>query len=79
MTFSMSFMPAFMLPMCRSVEIESGRKPCLDGWDRDPPEKAAAAVADVEDHAALAAFEQGRDSRGPGRSSSPRRPEYTCV
>ena len=29
MTFSMSFMPAFMLPMCRSVEIESGRKPSL--------------------------------------------------
>ncbi len=27
MTLSMSFMPAFMLPMCRSVEIESGRKP----------------------------------------------------
>jgi hypothetical protein len=26
-TFSMSFMPAFMLPMCRSVEIESGQKP----------------------------------------------------
>lgn len=24
----MSFMPAFMLPMWRSVEIESGRKPC---------------------------------------------------
>jgi len=25
----MSFMPAFMLPMCKSVEIESGMKPCL--------------------------------------------------
>ena len=27
MTLSMSFMPAFMLLMCRSVEIESGRSP----------------------------------------------------
>ena len=27
MTFAMSFMPAFMLPVCRSVEIESGGSP----------------------------------------------------
>ena len=31
-TFSMSFIPAFMLPMCRSVEMESGGKPSfMDG------------------------------------------------
>ena len=29
MTLSMSFMPAFMLVMCRSVEIESGVKPAF--------------------------------------------------
>ena len=29
MTLSMSFMPAFMLLMCRSVEIESGTKPAF--------------------------------------------------
>ena len=29
MTLSMSFMPAFMLLMCRSVEIESGMKPAF--------------------------------------------------
>jgi hypothetical protein len=27
-TLVMSFMPAFILPMCKSVEIESGTKPC---------------------------------------------------
>jgi hypothetical protein len=27
MTLSMSFMPAFMLPACRSVEMVSGQKP----------------------------------------------------
>ena len=27
MTLSMSFMPPFMLPMCRSVEMASGRNP----------------------------------------------------
>ena len=27
-TLVMSFMPAFMLPVCRSVEIESGTNPC---------------------------------------------------
>ena len=54
-TFSMSFIPAFMLLMCRSVEIESGRKPCLHHRDRHAPRETASAVADVEDHAALAA------------------------
>ena len=29
MTLSMSFIPAFMLATCRSVEIESGRKPAF--------------------------------------------------
>ena len=29
MTLSMSFMPAFMLLSCRSVEIESGMKPAF--------------------------------------------------
>ena len=29
MTLSMSFMPAFMLLMCKSVEIESGMKPAF--------------------------------------------------
>ncbi len=28
-TFRMSFMPAFMLPVCRSVLITSGQKPCF--------------------------------------------------
>ena len=50
-------MPAFMLPMCRSVEIESGRKPSLIAGTAMRHSEAAAAVADVEDHAALAAFE----------------------
>ena len=30
-TLSMSFMPAFMLPMWRPVEIESGRNPLTAG------------------------------------------------
>ena len=78
MTLSMSFMPAFMLPMCRSVEIESGRKPAFTAGTATRQSEAAAAVADVEDHAALAALEQAR-VRLARRSSSPRSPEYTCV
>ena len=58
MTFSMSFMPAFMLPMCRSVEIESGTKPVLIDRHGDAPEETAAAVADVEDDAALARLDE---------------------
>src|ERR1039457_3927469 len=53
MTFSMSFMPAFMLPMCRSVEMESGTKPDLNQRNRDAPQEAAAAMAQVEDDTAL--------------------------
>ena len=53
-------MPAFMLPMCRSVEIESGRKPSLTAGTAIAPGEAAAAVADVEDHAALAPLQQRR-------------------
>ncbi len=37
-----------------------GQKPFLDGGHGDTPQKTAAAVADVEDHAALAAFEERR-------------------
>ena len=34
---SMSFMPLFMLPMCRSVEMESGTHPCwMAGTCCDP-------------------------------------------
>ena len=57
-TFSMSFMPAFMLSMCRSVEMESGVKPCFIGGNRLAKRKASAAMADIENDAALACFEQ---------------------
>ena len=45
---------------CRSVEIESGRNPSLMIGTATRQAKLAAAVADVEDHAALAALEQSR-------------------
>ena len=59
-TFSMSFMPAFMLSMCRSVEMESGMKALLHGGNRLPPGKASAAVAHIEDDAALPRLEEIR-------------------
>ena len=59
-TFNMSFMPEFMLPVCRSVEMESGMKSLLHGGHRDAPGEAAAAVSHVEDDAALAAFDHSR-------------------
>ena len=42
-----------------------GEEAILHRRHRDAPEEAAAAVADVEDHAALAALEQRRVRRGP--------------
>ena len=44
-----------------------GEEALLDRRHRDAPGEAAAAVADVEDHAALAALARGRGSRGPSR------------
>ena len=57
-TLSMSFIPAFMLVTCRSVEIESGSKALLHRRNRLPEGEAAAAVAHVENDAAFARFEQ---------------------
>ena len=59
-TFSMSFMPEFMLPVCRSVEMESGMKSLLHRGHRDAPRETAAAVAHIEDDAALAPFDHPR-------------------
>ena len=73
-TLSMSFMPAFMLPMCRSVEIESGRKPSFMAGTAMRQRKLPPPWPDVEDHAALAAFEQAGFT-WPDGSCSPRRPE----
>ena len=64
MTLSMSFMPAFMLAMCRSVEIESGRKPRLDDWHGNPPAETAGAMADVEHHARWRAPARAQGWRG---------------
>ena len=56
----MSFMPAFWLPVCRSVLITSGKKPCFGGRHGLAPQETAATVADIEDHAALASREDVR-------------------
>ena len=64
-------MPAMALPACRSVEIESGRKPSLDDRHRDSPGEASAAVADVEDDAALPALEKRRVRLARGAELAP--------
>ena len=74
-TLSMSFMPAFMLPMCRSVEIESGRKPAFIAGTATPQEKLPPPWPTSNITPRL------RPSIMPGfdvaiaESSSPRRPE----
>ena len=68
-----SLAPATMESVLRSVEIESGSNPSLMIGTATRQVKLAAAVADVEDHAALAALEQSRDwraRRGPARRAA---------
>ena len=77
-TFSMSFMPAFMLPMCRSVEIESGRKPSFTSGTATYQAKLPPPWPTSKMTPRL------RPSTMPGLAwpssvSSPRRPEYMWV
>ena len=53
-------MPAFILLMCRSVEMESGMKPCFIAGTAMPPGETAAAMSDIEDDAALAPLDHAR-------------------
>ena len=79
MTFSMSFIAAFMLPVCRSVEIESGTKPAFISGTAVayrklvPPWPTSKITPRLRPSiiAALGPFVSG--------SCSPRLPPYMCV
>ena len=78
MTLSMSFIPAFMLPMCRSVEIVSGTN-C--SFIAGAAMRQAKLPPPCPTSKSTPRF---RPSQSPGltcpdASCSPRRPEYMCV
>ena len=77
MTLSMSFMPAFMLLMCRSVEIESGMKPAFTigtatRQAKLPPPWPTSKITPRLRPSTMPGF-------GLPSTSSFRSPEYMCV
>ena len=71
-------MPEFMLPMWRSVEMESGRKPSLIAGTairqaKLPPPWPTSKITPRLRPSYMPGFTL------PESSSSSRRPEYTCV
>ena len=62
MTLSISFIPELGPPECKSVEMESGRKPSATIGTATRQVKLPASVPHVEDHTSLAAFKEGEIS-----------------
>ncbi len=56
----MSFIPAFMLPVWRSVEMESGKNPCRMAGTAIRHAKLPPPCPTSENDASLARFEHGR-------------------